>query len=185
MDTVPALTELASTIKLKYLEYQQSCNRADAVALDLSKLLNHAKSLVPHGTFMVWVETHCGFKIRQAQSLMATSNTHERHAHLESDRAAHAKHRLKTKEERKAQATTSAEAFRRDAKEQAEPVDMEADEAALRESDSQQEMADKLVEAGYRTLAKQMHPDVGGTHEAMTRLTKVRHTILSLIRGAL
>ena len=82
----------------------------------------------------------------------------------ENTTARQAAHRLKTKEERKAHATETAEAFRRDAKVQQpeEPADMEAEEAAFKESDSRQELANKLVEAGYRTLAKQLHPDVGG-----------------------
>jgi hypothetical protein len=34
-----------------------------------------------------------------------------------------------------------------------------------------------LIDAGYRALARRSHPDVGGSHEAMLRLTVVRDTL--------
>jgi hypothetical protein len=32
----------------------------------------------------------------------------------------------------------------------------------------------QLIDAGYRAMAKTLHPDMGGSHEAMTRLSTVR-----------
>jgi hypothetical protein len=37
----------------------------------------------------------------------------------------------------------------------------------------------ELIEAGYRILAREMHPDNGGSHEAMTRLNRVRDYLRS------
>ena len=48
-------------------------------------------------------------------------------------------------------------------------------------------IAEALITAGYRVLAKTYHPDQGGTHEQMTRLNLVvehlRETVRSGERG--
>jgi hypothetical protein len=38
----------------------------------------------------------------------------------------------------------------------------------------------QLIDAGYRTLAKTMHPDAGGTSEAMRHLTQARDQLKAL-----
>jgi hypothetical protein len=42
------------------------------------------------------------------------------------------------------------------------------------------ELAEKLVDAGYKALATQLHPDRGGTKEAMARLNRVRSELKSV-----
>lgn len=39
------------------------------------------------------------------------------------------------------------------------------------------ELAGQLVDIGYKVLATKMHPDKGGSHEAMTRLNAIRHLL--------
>lgn len=180
MKTTQALQTLASAIKAKHLECQAAAERSDTLWEERSKLLNHSKSLIPHGQWIPWVHEECGFSERQAQRYMLASNASLRESYLEDRKESNAKHRAA----HKARGKACAEEFIREAKEKF-PEEEQETEAALEESDNRQEMASKLVEAGYRTLAKQLHPDVGGSHEAMTRLTDVRNTILSLIRGAL
>jgi hypothetical protein len=47
----------------------------------------------------------------------------------------------------------------------------------------QQELANRLVDAGYKVLAKELHPDKeGGSTEAMTRLNEVRSLLKEAIR---
>ena len=38
----------------------------------------------------------------------------------------------------------------------------------------------QIIEAGYRTLAVKMHPDVGGSHENMERLSAVRDEMMQM-----
>jgi hypothetical protein len=42
------------------------------------------------------------------------------------------------------------------------------------------ETASQIIEKGYRLLAKQCHPDVGGTHEQMLALNKTVATLKEL-----
>jgi len=41
--------------------------------------------------------------------------------------------------------------------------------------------ASRIVEAGFRALAKQHHPDAGGDHHAMIELTAARDALVALL----
>lgn len=45
------------------------------------------------------------------------------------------------------------------------------------------ETATEIVGAGYRTLAKRLHPDAGGSHESMIALNAARDFLHSVIEG--
>lgn len=38
----------------------------------------------------------------------------------------------------------------------------------------------RLVDIGYKELAKKLHPDLGGSQEEMTRLNKVREHLIEV-----
>jgi hypothetical protein len=40
-------------------------------------------------------------------------------------------------------------------------------------------LAIALINAGYKALAKEHHPDIGGSHETMVRLTELRDALLA------
>ena len=42
------------------------------------------------------------------------------------------------------------------------------------EREADQKLALRLIEIGFKVLAKELHPDRGGSREAMTRLNRVR-----------
>jgi hypothetical protein len=53
--------------------------------------------------------------------------------------------------------------------------EIEARVAAQKAEDSKsRELIVQLIDAGYRAMAKTLHPDMGGSHDDMTRLTAVR-----------
>lgn len=45
----------------------------------------------------------------------------------------------------------------------------------------QRELAHSVIDAGYRFNAKHCHPDAGGSHEAMLRLTAVRDRLHEVV----
>jgi hypothetical protein len=65
------------------------------------------------------------------------------------------------------------------------PMDMKrlVQERETRENEARlvRELGMKLIDIGYKVLATQLHPDKGGSNEAMTRLGKVR----GILRSAL
>jgi hypothetical protein len=42
------------------------------------------------------------------------------------------------------------------------------------ERQERRELAHRIIDIGYKALAKEMHPDKGGSHEAMARLNRAR-----------
>lgn len=54
-------------------------------------------------------------------------------------------------------------------------------QAKEREQQLQRALGLQLINIGYKVLATKLHPDKGGSREAMTRLNKVR----DMLRGAL
>jgi malate synthase len=43
---------------------------------------------------------------------------------------------------------------------------------------AQRELGTRLIDVGYRVLAKELHPDKGGSPDAMVRLSEVRKRLL-------
>ncbi len=43
-------------------------------------------------------------------------------------------------------------------------------------------VVDELVSAGFKSLAKRLHPDVGGTHEKMIEITHAAEWVKSQVR---
>jgi len=173
------LTTLADAIKAKHQECLDASSLADTLWLERSALLRQAKALVPHGQWIPWVEEHCGFGRSQASRYLRISNGAHREHHLKDNREQMSKHRAKT-------SSASYENTRDDpedaewcrAKEQEEP-----DTADDVKSAGDEALAEEIIEAGYRALAKRCHPDVGGTHLQMVQLTSVKQRILTLING--
>ena len=49
----------------------------------------------------------------------------------------------------------------------------------MQERDAEAKLGLRLIDIGYRVLAKELHPDKGGSREAMTRLGRVRDRLRS------
>jgi hypothetical protein len=56
--------------------------------------------------------------------------------------------------------------------------------AAEEERDADREMAHRIIALGYRALAKELHPDAGGSTVSMARLTGIRDQITKLLGGS-
>jgi hypothetical protein len=50
----------------------------------------------------------------------------------------------------------------------------EAELTRAQEREADQKLALRIIEIGYKVLAKELHPDKGGSRDAMTRLNRVR-----------
>jgi hypothetical protein len=56
--------------------------KATEHAIEIGRELLNVKASLPHGAFVKWVETACGFKIRTAQDLMKLAREADSNAHL-------------------------------------------------------------------------------------------------------
>jgi hypothetical protein len=50
----------------------------------------------------------------------------------------------------------------------------DAELTRVQEREAERQLALRLIDIGYKVLAKELHPDKGGSRDAMTRLTTVR-----------
>jgi hypothetical protein len=53
-------------------------------------------------------------------------------------------------------------------------------ETRAAEQKLKQQLARKLIEIGYKVLAKELHPDKGGSKDAMSRLSEVRNRLMQV-----
>jgi hypothetical protein len=47
-------------------------------------------------------------------------------------------------------------------------------EEARREREAQRELSCRMIDLGFKALAKELHPDLGGDHQSMSRLNRAR-----------
>lgn len=57
-------------------------------------------------------------------------------------------------------------------------IDLEEDRG---EEKRQADLAERLINTGYKTLATTLHPDKGGSQEEMARLNLVKHLLLEVV----
>jgi hypothetical protein len=58
-----------------------------------------------------------------------------------------------------------------------------AERKRYEERDAQRTLALQLIDIGYKVLARELHPDKGGSREAMARLNAVRHHLNEAVRA--
>lgn len=128
-----------------------------------------------HGEFVPWVERHFKISIRQAQRYMSLVDTEKRQArrfssindHLrELGDSGYVPNKPRPQPWHKPVSQTlgrvNVEALNREAMKRAE------------ERELQRKLALQLIDIGFKALATKLHPDRGGSHEAMVRLKTVR-----------
>jgi Protein of unknown function (DUF3102) len=140
-----------------------------------------AKSQLQHGEFKAWIERNFKITMRSAQYYMSLveveKRTGVRFSSLDDLRRRH------HGEDRTPGSRRDA-AWQAPIKEAIGRVNVEAlkqDALAKQEERAlQRKLALSLIDIGYKALAAKLHPDKGGSREAMIRLNRVRE----LLRGA-
>jgi hypothetical protein len=134
--------------------------------LEVGKLLHEAKAQLAHGLFGDWCKEHFGISATQrARYMKAAESAVQNFRAGKYEDASLEDHLRGTSYETKPRAQQSAinsEALREDALNRAE------------ERDLRRKLMLKLIDRGYKSLAAELHPDKGGSTEAMTRLNKAR-----------
>jgi hypothetical protein len=134
---------------------------------------------VAHGSWSSWISRNFNRSLRQAQEYMRLARLR---AENNEKRAASAffpsslnEMRGETKREQERRAVESKyKAVLRDLE-----TDLYAQERQTRDDEVQlhRDIALELVDVGYKALATRLHPDRGGSKEAMARLNRVRHEL--------
>jgi hypothetical protein len=128
-----------------------------------------AKAQLKHGEFMSWIERNLKISERQARRYMALAGEMQNGRGRPFSTLSQA-----TGDDRASHRTT----WHEPVKEAINRVDVDAlQQAALKlgeERELQRKLALDVIDIGYKALAAKLHPDKGGSPEAMTRLNEVR-----------
>jgi hypothetical protein len=137
------------------------------------KKLTEAKSQCNHGEWGIWVEDNFEFSQQEANIWIRWAENETRNSF--SSREEFLKHtqpsrrKLSTRKYRDYQPPVDRILSGISAKEMAERAATAAKEHVLEKN-----LALKLIGIGYKVLSIKLHPDKGGSHDAMRRLNRVR-----------
>jgi hypothetical protein len=142
-----------------------------------------AKGQLAHGEFAAWVERNFNVKIRQAQTYMAladaTSDTQKRTAadftSLKDFRRRELGHDIPTSGGGLRQAAWQEPVKQIMGKVDVETLNLRKNELKrVDEREAERKLAMQLIDIGFKALASKLHPDKGGSRDAMSRLNRVR-----------
>jgi hypothetical protein len=169
-------------IPLIQSELQQGNNAGHDHYRQAGAMLNEAKEQVPHGRWGTWLSKNFGLSPRTAQDYMRWAREHDQMR----GGAAHLPHTSMrqftghTKRDRERYGSTQQQQFRRVLRDVARDDFVQERQAREDEIKLHRELAEELVDIGYRALATKLHPDRGGSQIAMTRLNRVRDELKTI-----
>jgi hypothetical protein len=137
------------------------------------EMLIEAKDQVGHGGWSRWLTKNFDLSIRTAQVYMRWARE------FDQKRRGPAYSSLSemtggTERRREDRQSTQQQAFRRVLRDVARDDFVQERQARDDEVRLHRELAEELVDLGYRALATRLHPDRGGSKDAMARLNRVR-----------
>jgi hypothetical protein len=140
-------------------------------------MLIEGKDQVSHGQWGTWLTKNFDLSTRTAQAYMqwARHDAQKRSgaAHLETFNSLR-EMRGDSERRREDRQSTQQQAFRRVLRDVARDDFVQERQARDDEVRLHRELAEELIDLGYRALATKLHPDRGGSKDAMSRLNTVR-----------
>jgi Protein of unknown function (DUF3102) len=137
------------------------------------EMLIEAKDQVSHGQWGRWLTKNFDLSIRTAQDYMRWAREHNQ---MRTGGAYSSLREMRgdTERDREHRQSTQQQQFRRILRDVARDDFVQERQARDDEIRLHRELAEELVDIGYRALATRLHPDRGGSKGAMTRLNRVR-----------
>src|SRR5262245_43649064 len=135
------------------------------------EMLNEAKPQVGHGNWSRWLTKNFDLSMRTAQDYMRWAREAQKRggpAHMPSM----FEFTGGTDRRRDDRQSTQQQAFRRVLRDVARDDFVQERQARDDEVRLHRELAEELVDIGYRALATRLHPDRGGSKDAMSRLNR-------------
>lgn len=138
------------------------------------EMLNEAKGQVPRGGWSRWLTKNFDLSQRTAQEYMRWAREEQMRggaAYMPSSMRELSGHTERRREDHQSKTQQD---FRRILRDVARDDFVQERQARDDEIRLHRELAEELVDIGYRALATRLHPDRGGSKGAMTRLNRVR-----------
>lgn len=139
------------------------------------EMLIEAKDQVGHGRWSQWLTKNFDLSMRTAQDYMRWAREHQMRRGS-ADLPYRSMHEMTggTERRREDRQSKTQQDFRRVLRDVARDDFVQERQARDDEIQLHRELAEELVDIGYRALATRLHPDRGGSKDAMTRLNRVR-----------
>jgi hypothetical protein len=158
-------------IPLIQSELQQGNDAGQEHYCRAGEMLIEAKEQVAYGQWNRWL-------VKNFDLSKTTANVYMRWArqHLDGRPVQASMHAMTggTERRREGRQSTQQQAFRRVLRDVARDDFVQERQARDDEIKLHRELAEELVDIGYRALATRLHPDRGGSKDAMARLNRVR-----------
>lgn len=138
------------------------------------QMLIEAKDQVGHGGWGRWLTKNFDLSQQTARVYMRWAREQNERGTRELPHGSLAQMRGDTERDREDRQSTQQQQFRRVLRDVARDDFVQERQARDQEVQLHRELAEELVDIGYRALATRLHPDRGGSRDAMVRLNRVR-----------
>jgi len=155
----------------------------NSIYIAIGEKLLEAKAQIPHREFAAWVKDNFKFGQRASQQYMqlarATNSLSEQKRNAiraADDMSLREMIREHTDNKNYGRPATWQAEIRDNVRKAREDAARLADEHLTRqqERDAEKKLALRLIDIGFKVLVKELHPDKGGSKDAMARLSRVR-----------
>jgi hypothetical protein len=147
------------------------------------EMLIEAKDQVGHGGWGRWLTKNFELSQITAQRYMRWARQQMRPGGTEMPYVSLNEMRGETQRRREESQSKQQQAFRRVLRDVAADTFVQERQTHDNEIRLHRELAEQLVDAGYRALATRLHPDRGGSKDAMTRLNRVRDELKQIAQS--
>ena len=138
------------------------------------QMLTESKGQVGHGGWGRWLGKNFDLDARTARRYMQWAREQNGRGESEMPYTSLRHMTGQTERDREERQSKQQQAFRRVLRDVARDDFVQERQARDDEVKLHRELAEELIDIGYRALATKLHPDRGGTQIAMTRLNRVR-----------
>jgi hypothetical protein len=176
--TVAHKTQVARPLKVLIPMIQSELRQGDSAGQDhyrrAGEMLIEAKDQVGYGGWSRWLTKNFDLNHGTANRYMRWARIHINAAGNKVPFASMRELRGTTDRDREERQSKQQQAFKRVMRDVARDDFVQERQERKDEQALHQDLAVELVEIGYRALATRLHPDRGGTKDAMARLNRVR-----------
>lgn len=147
------------------------------------EMLIEAKDQVSHGTWSMWLSKNFEMHATTARTYMRWARMHNENERQPLVLNSLNEMRGDTERRREERQSKQQQDFRRVLRDVARDDFIQERQARDQEVDLHRELAQDLIDAGYRALATKLHPDRGGSKDAMARLNRVRDELKQIAQN--
>jgi hypothetical protein len=167
---------LADLVQLIHKQMRLAHDAAEPHWLAVGQLLHEAKAQLAHGEFGPWCERHFNISATQRARYMKAAGATVANQNFRTGKSSLEDHLRGTSyatgtKTRTGQGGVNLDAIRQDEIKRSEDRDLKY------------KLARELINRGYKALAAELHPDKGGSPEAMARLNEVRAVLKRCTTG--